>query len=304
MPTYETTAKQKQQLLKDGYTVLPKALPSELLARWRNLADLLEDNALKAHQRGENTHGACVIEDPVGSRLMRYNDVLSVDTGAALDLLSCPAMMAIFQELCGCGAVPLQMDILYKHQHPHPVILWHQGSPHERKYPYLNVGVYLDDASLGDGCLRYVPNTQHEKKDICKLSKNYGWEIPGVVEQPAKAGDIFVQDMMILHGSQPKRTSGVRRTIYIEIRPAIAILETGVQSKQWMELRKRWMGLILRRANPSDWPKDWQEDISIELQSDEEEISKILSHKEPPIPAYYCHQKIEVEGYPVPEDMK
>lgn len=304
MPIYETTGEQRQQLLQDGYTLLPDALPQQLLERWRDLAERLEVNALTAHQRGESVHGACVINDPVGPRLIRYDDILGVDADAVLDLLACPGMMAVARDLCGRGTVPLQVDILYKHQHPHPVILWHQGAQHPRGYPYLNVGIYLDDAGAGDGCLRYVPGTQNERQDICGLAEVHGWDIPGVVEQPARAGDILVQDMMILHGSQPKRSPGVRRTIYVELRPVAGILESGVQSVQWAELRKRWMGLVLRRADLFDWPEPWHEDIPANLGSDEDVVAAIISNPEPPIPAYYCNYNIKTDNYPVPSDLK
>lgn len=303
MPTYETTSQHRQQLLSDGFVLLPGALPEGLLARWRRLAERLEFDAIEAHNRSESLHGACVIEDPVGPRLIRFDDVLAVDPDAVLDLLACPAMMAVAREMGGRGAVSLQFDILFKHQHPHPVIKWHQGALHPRGYPYLNVGIYLDDANAGDGCLRYVPGTQHELQDICKLSKAYGWHIPGTVEQPAKAGDIMVQDMMILHGSGPKRSSGVRRTVYVEIRPTAGIVESKVQSEQWMELRKRWMGLVVRRAGSSDWPEAWRDDLPSDLGSDEEEIAAILDWHEPPIPAVYCHETIETADYPIPSDL-
>lgn len=124
------------------------------------------------------------------------------------------------------------------------------------------------------------------------------------MEQPSRAGDILVQDMMILHGSQPKRTPGVRRTIYVEFRPVAGILESGNQSDAWADLRRRWMGLVLRRADPSDWPESWREDIPSDLGSDDDEIRKILSRPESPIPACYCHYHVDTENYPVPSDMK
>jgi len=308
MMNYATTAKQRNQLLEDGFVVLPGALPRELLTRWRDLAERLESSALEAHARNERLHGACVIEDPVGPRLMRYDDILAQDPDAVLDLLACPAMMAVAREMCGGEAVPLQADILYKHQHPHPVILWHQGAPHPRGYPYLNIGIYLDDADLDDGCLNYLPGTQHELQDIYALSGTHGWNIPNAVQQPAKAGDILVQDMMVLHGSQPKRSPGVRRTVYVELRPIPGIRESGAQSEQWMEHRKRWMGLVLRRAEACDVVKKqvdaWGGDFLAGLLSDEQEISSILSLWEPPIPAVYCRHHVETDEYPVPSDLR
>lgn len=304
MHAYDITAGQAKQLHEAGYTRLPDALPAELLQRWRELADELEAEALAAHARSEQIHGACVVEDPVGPRLMRADDVLGRDCDAVLDLLACPAMLAVARDLCGPGTVPLQLDILYKHQHPHPVILWHQGAAHPRGYPYLNVGVYLDDADADDGCLKYVPGTQHELKDICALAEAHGWDIPGVVEQPARAGDILVQDMMVLHGSAPKRTPGARRTVYIELRPAAGILESGAQSAQWAELRRRWMGLVKRRAQVRGRDTSWLEGVPTDLGSDADEAAAIVGHREPPIPAYYCHRSIERDDYPVPADMR
>jgi hypothetical protein len=303
MQKYDITGQQKEKLLDDGFTRLPDALSPELLQRWRELAERLEAQALDAHARSEQVHGACVIEDPVGPRLMRFDDVLGEDTDAALDLLACPAMLAVARDLCGPGVVPLQLDILYKHQHPHPTINWHQGAAHPRGYPYLNVGVYLDDADADDGCLKYLPGTQHDLKDICALSETHGWDIPGVVELPARAGDILVQDMMVLHGSAPKRSPGVRRTIYIELRPIAGITESNVQSEQWAELRQRWMGLVARRAESQGLDTSWLGNLPPDLGSDADEAAAIVAHWEPPIPAFYCHKNIQTETYPVPADM-
>jgi hypothetical protein len=304
MSSYELTQQQIDDYFARGYTGIQGGIQPELLKRLQDMADRLNTKAMQAHEKNEHLHGVCVVADPVGDRVMRYDDLHGVEADTILDLLSCPAMMAIFREICGRNAVPMQIDMLYKHQHPHPVVIWHQGAPHPRNYPYLNVGVFLDDADIGDGCLRYVPDTQHEKQDIQGLSKKYGWEIPGVVEFPSKAGDINIQDMMILHGSQPKRTPGVRRTVYIEIRPVEGILESDAQSREWAESRSRFMGLVLRRADPSDWPEEWKADYPTDLASDEEEIARIMARKEPPVPAYYAAFPVETENYPVAADMK
>ena len=198
----------------------------------------------------------------------------------------------------------MQLDILFKHEGPGSVIRWHQGAPHPRGFPYLNVGFYLDDADAGDGCLRYVPGTQHELQDIPGLSEKYGWEPPGVVEQPAKAGDILVQDMMVLHGSQPKQKTSLRRTVYIEFRPVAGIHESGEQSERWAELRNRWMGLVLRRAEVSDWPDAWRADHPDDLGEDVEEVRPILEHAEPPIPAVYGERPVETEDYPFSSELR
>jgi hypothetical protein len=303
MTQSDINAEQKEKLLGDGFTLLPEALPPTLLQRWRRIAEALETQALEAHARAEQLHGACVVEDPIGPRLARCDDVLLSHTDAVLDLLACPAMMALAREFCGPGVVPLQLDILYKHQHPHPIVIWHQGAAHPRGHPYLNVGVYLDDAATDDGCLKYVPGTQHALEDICTLAETHGWEVPGVVEQPARAGDILVQDMMVLHGSAPKRSPGVRRTIYIEFRPVTGISESDAQSAKWTELRRRWMALVARRADSQGVDTTWLDELPADLNTDADEAAAIVAHWEPPIPAFYCNRNIETGNYPVPADM-
>lgn len=196
----------REHLLKDGYVSLPGALPPSLLTRLQEMADRLETEALADHEVGRTGPCSAIVETPNGPGVMRLDKILESDSEAVLTLLACPAMMAVSQVLCGHGTVPIEMDLLFKQQHPNGYIIWHQGAQHSRRWPYLNIGVYLDDAPIDDGCLRYVPGTQGEKQDICGLSGKYGWDIPGAIDVPAKAGDILVQDMMVLHCSLPKRT--------------------------------------------------------------------------------------------------
>lgn len=170
--------------------------------------------------------------------------------------------------------------------------------PHPRNHPYVNIGIYLDDADSGDGCLYYVPGTHEKLQDISSLTRNYGWNLPGMVEQAANAGDMLIHDIMVLHGSQPKQAPGCRRTIYIEMRPLAGILQSAVQSTHWAELRKRWMGLVVRRAAPNEWPVEWQDDIPQDLRSDAEEAEAIKSHWEAPIPAHYATPYTDANNTP------
>ena len=102
----------------------------------------------------------------------------------------------------------------------------------------------------------------------------------------------------------PKRRSGVRRTIYVELRPAAGIMESNVQSGPWRERRQLWMGLVVHRASDSDYPQAWRDDLPSDLGSDREEIASILKCWKPPIPAVYCYHDVETEDYPVPSDLR
>jgi hypothetical protein len=82
------------------------------------------------------------------------------------------------------------------------------------------------------------------------------------------------------------------------------MIESKVQSPRWVELRERWMAMVVARANSQDWPAEWQQSLPKNLQSDEQEVAAIASLWEPPVPAYYCHYAVETENYPVPADLK
>ena len=95
MSAFETTLEQRRQLKTDGFVLLSNAIPAELLARWRDLATRLESDAIRAHERSESLRGACVIESLAGPQLIRFDDIIAVDFDAVLDLLACPAMLAV-----------------------------------------------------------------------------------------------------------------------------------------------------------------------------------------------------------------
>ena len=156
-------SEQKQQLLTRGYVALRGAVSEPMLRRLREMADRLESTLVAAHSSGRPTPHAAVFDSPDGPVLERADKLLESETECVLDLLATRAMLAVSRELSGRGTVPIEMDLLFKRQHPNGYVIWHQGAQHSRRWPYLNVGIYLDDAPVDDGCVRYVPGSQHEK---------------------------------------------------------------------------------------------------------------------------------------------
>jgi len=292
------TQNQKNKYLTKGFTSITKGISDELLYRLQNMAEKFENDIIQKYKKGMSTFNACISNE----KLIRYNNIIGIDYDTTLDLLASPSMMAVFRDICGKGAVPLMVDLLYKQPSSDSVVLWHQDALHSRNYPYINVGIYLDDANEDNGCLQCVINSQNEKQDISKLEHEFGWNIPNTVKLAAKEGDINIHDVMVLHGSQPKKTKNPRRTIYVEIRPYDAIIEDNMQSKEWAELRKRFMGLVLRRANPLDWPEEWKADYPSDLKSDKEEIENIFKRTEKIISANYAFPSVNKKGYPIPEN--
>ena len=272
---------------RDGFLLIPNAIPGETLTLWRKLALDLE-NRVKLNYQESSYSG----KDRL---ILRQNQLLSVFPDALLDLLASPPLVEIASKLSGPGTVPLSSDLMYKRAGRESLVLWHQDAPHNRRFPYLNIGIYLDDSPVGDGCLRYVPGSQEKLQDVCGLTKRYGWNIPGAVDCPVKAGDIIVHDIMVLHSSKIKISDPARRTIYIEMRPVAAIVDQGVQSQMWAELRQRWMAMVRQRVvNPLTYPGLF-ENLPDDLGWQDDEISRITALKEPTVPASYCHESIDYD---------
>ena len=297
------TQKLKEAIEGDGFYLMKEVIPHKLIQKWQLLAAQFESTALSAYRHNQQIPaGTCVVEDAVGPRVMRVDDLYVYANGQLSELLSLEPFVEMARTLVGPHALVIQSDLLYKHQHPHPVIKWHQGAPHGRKYPYLNVGIYLDDADKNDGCLRYMPGTQHEMQDIAAVEKTHGWNPPGVVQIPAKAGDILIQDMMILHSSEPKRSAGARKTVYVELRPYEAIVEENEDHKEWAEIRRAFTGTAFANSGVlSAEEKAWYQAADV---SDAPISEQLKAVHLPPIPAVYAQQNNEGPDYPVPADLR
>lgn len=286
---------QKEQFHQNGFLLIKVAIPHELLTQWQNLADDLETSAKDA---GSDLADACVVEAEGSQLILRQNQLLNKDKDAVFRLLGLPDMLAIARDLCGVGTIPLSCDLHYKRSGKNSTVLWHQDTLHSRNFSYINIGMYLDDSDQGDGCLRYVSGSQNKPQDICRMVKQYGWDIPGAIDCPAKAGDILVHDIMVLHGSKIKTSNNVRRTVYVEMRQAQAILEEGRHSTQWLELRKKWMSMILNRVPSEEEYDELCEGLPDHIKNESEVVKELYNLREPVAPASYCHKPIINKHYP------
>lgn len=289
----------------NGYSLTGISLPKVWLDRFREISNEIEGKALAVHRAGDHLSNACVVKDPVGVRILRFNELQVEYPQDVNQLLGLPDILRLIKALCGPKAIILQADLLYKHQHPHPVIKWHQGAPTDHEHHYLNMGIYLDDANLNDGCLRYVPSTQHQLQDIDRIEREFGWNPPQVVQVPARAGEILIQEMMVLHSSEPKRSPGSRRTIYVEIRSYEALLKEARYDARWLELRRFWMSEILKFDEEGVFTDEektfFSEGNELALQ---ELMSEIGKHRNPAIPAVYNWKNVVGPNYPIPDDLK
>ncbi len=275
---------QKEFYEENGFLYLPGAIPKDSVIKWQRLLENLNRQSFCTF--GALSAGkVSFVDDKANSPVSRINDLLGFYPEEVLELMSHESILSIAEAFCGSDVIPLQCDVLFKYNHAASEVLWHQDAIFPREYPYINIGIYLDDSNIDDGCLRLIPGTQNQVQDIFEITQSQATETSNKTDIPANAGDIVIHDLMAVHSSPAKSKTGVRRTIYIEMRPASAVVDQGVQSEVWVELRRRWMGLILRRSSSRRFEN--QLNLSSPLQSDIEEIREILAHREPPLPANY-----------------
>lgn len=305
--SFEITKEQQENFTKDGFVLLPGAISPELLERLRAAAKDIED---RAHAGDESMQKCTLVTHnaDVGMDLIHRSNALFADhkhPDLVLDVLASPALTELSRTLCvkdeGTDlCVPFAVDLLFKRE----PILWHQGAVHPGGYPYLNIAIYLDD-SEGKGSAKYVPGSHKTQVDICSHEAKHGW-LAGV-EVPAKAGDVIVSDMMIVHGSEsvpdPKKA---RRILYVEMRPTQGWLESNTQSMEWLHFQEKFMGLVIRRSgDPARFSSAWQRGYNVlkdRLRSDVEEMKQIHAAPGQPLPSKYCHLpptgRDPIPGYP------
>ena len=243
------TDQQIAQFDRDGYLVLRQRIDSGLLARLPQAShEWMAQGAGHPHQTG----GDWLFADrPSGRALWRVDYIHAKGSPASLELLGSRAVLGIAESLAGPDFVPTYESLVIKAAGDSAPVPWHQDAVHARSHRLFNVDVYLDDSRSGAGALHVIPGSQDRRTDACALAEVHGWQLPGAVEVELDAGDILVHDDMVVHGSPPSTGNALRRTIYLEFRPAASILRDGPWSREWMDARLRLIPLAL--AERAKW---------------------------------------------------
>ena len=261
------TTVQIAQFDRDGYLVLKQRIDPSLISRLHTASERwMADGMTQGPQKDSDWLFA---DRPTGRTMWRVDYIHSKGESASLELLGSRAVLGIAESLAGPDFVPTYESMVLKAAGDGAPVPWHQDAVHPRKHRMFNVDVYLDESRRGAGALHVIPGSQVRRSDACALAETYGWELPGAIEVELEAGDVLVHDDMIVHGSPPASGNALRRTIYLEFRPARSILEDGPWTPEWMDARLRLIPLALaERAKWTDPGErfDWR--ISPDLRPD------------------------------------
>jgi ectoine hydroxylase-related dioxygenase (phytanoyl-CoA dioxygenase family) len=82
-------------------------------------------------------------------------------------------------------------------------------------HTYFNVDIYLDDATLENGCLLAAPGS-HKVNNTLQEVRDMGYNYPGLIPVEMKAGDVLFHNTRLVHGSKRSDSPKLRRTLYYE----------------------------------------------------------------------------------------
>lgn len=144
----------------------------------------------------------------------------------------------IARQLCGDGMMIDYDQLLAKQPHKtDAVFAWHQDMaywPLTEDRRTATFWLAVDDSTVDNGCMRFVPSTTHEAR-LRPHTPVYGGRgeshalatdlRPGdkVIVTPIARGDCTVHNERVMHGSGGNRTAGYRRAYIIAFRSEATI---------------------------------------------------------------------------------
>lgn len=222
------TGRQRAAFARDGYLMVPAALPREELA----VLDAEFEHAYRAR-----------LADPaIAADEQRRNQIhrLGTDSPRSRDLAADPRILALVEDLVYPGIALFSAKLISKGPHePRNVCHWHQDEAYWQEYGAcerrLSIWLPLQDTHRANGCLRVVPGSHrrhvipHQPRaardhGACRLSFLPGErELRGTVYCEVAAGTAVLFSNKLFHSSLGNHTAGHRRAFILTYQEAGAV---------------------------------------------------------------------------------
>ncbi|NQZ07892.1 MAG: phytanoyl-CoA dioxygenase family protein [Algicola sp.] len=280
------------QFDQQGFLLLPNHLPKVMFETLINDADRLCDAGYKALKTNTASKDYVFTLNYFVSFLNRISNYHLHGGLDSLAILGCPQILSIAQSLCGADFLPSVDMMIVKNKNDDLDLPWHQDLIYaSNKYRIIAIGIYLEEAVAGDGALKLVKNSQHQRHDINAMQSTDGQEI---IELPVKPGDVLVHNPMLVHWSDRLVNQKQRRTLYYECRPIAQV----VDEENWpSEIIQNRLDLMATAQSVYQRLYADQPQFKIQLSepwSDGKMMSDLKSIYQQPIPfstVNYGHQK-------------
>jgi ectoine hydroxylase-related dioxygenase (phytanoyl-CoA dioxygenase family) len=174
--------------------------------------------------------------------------------GRVYDILTDPRIVARIRDLLGDNVVAWGSHFFCKMPGDGKRVSWHQDSSYWPLTPSMAVTAWLaiDDASVENACMRFIPGSHHLGHLTYALSENdegnvlnqtvVGAENLGEpVNVELKAGQISIHSDLLLHGSEANQSNKRRCGLTLRYCPAMVRADLGWNAK----------GIIVSGSDPS-----------------------------------------------------
>lgn len=246
---HPATPLELERFRRDGYFVRERVFAEAELARLRAAVERVHERVLAAAREA----GASAVERIDGKRyqdllgsLVKWEwqderaDVRSMEPFLQLDpeldaLPDDPRLWGPARALCGAERLALFTDKLNFKRPGGAPFPWHQDSPYfafdcPHTERLVSLQVYLDDASVENGCLWMIPGSHARGRLACledrgtlgRLYTDVDRVLPDAARVPieAPAGSVIFFHGDVVHGSQRNKTEQSRRAFVLTYQPA------------------------------------------------------------------------------------
>lgn len=218
------TAAERERYATDGFLVVEHFLDDDELETWRGVVE----EALRA--RGRQRFSFAAGEASGGGPETYYDRVFTQrvnlwqTSSAVRDLLFQPELGRFVGEVAGVDGLRIWHDqALIKEPYANPTA-YHLDVPYWSftSADAITIWVALDDATLENGCLYYVPGSHAAKKfDNVAIGEHLGalfdvypeWRDEPAQPCPVPAGGALLHNGLTFHGAGANMTPGRRRAM-------------------------------------------------------------------------------------------
>ena len=226
----ELSAEQITQYQRDGVLVVKGFLESEELEVWRTQVD----EAVANRQDRKMAHGDWKSGDSYYDKVFTQRLNLWMDHEGMRDLMVDERLGKMAADLAGVEGIRIWHDqALIKEAWANPTA-WHLDNPYWSFYSRnaISIWVALDDVTLSNGCLYFMPGTHQEAtfensgitEQMADLFDVYPkWGERSALAAPMKAGDCSFHNGLLAHGAGANMTPGRRRAMTCAYMPEGAV---------------------------------------------------------------------------------
>ena len=247
IPTTEDLSKVERDLrFHPSTTTRPKVLTPEQIEAFNRDGYLA---GLRIFDTDEIADIRRYFDDLLAKTLAAGGDSYSISTahlghGRVYDILTDPRVVGRIKDLLGEDVVAWGSHFFCKMPGDGKRVSWHQDSSYWPLTPSMAVTAWLaiDDASVENACMRYIPGSHHLGHLTYTLSENdegnvLNQTVAGVeslrepINVELKAGEISIHSDLLLHGSEANQSKKRRCGLTLRYCPTVVRAGLGWNAK-------------------------------------------------------------------------